>query len=94
MADNLKAFKLPNPNKENERAFKRKFFAEANEVELDNQGRILIPQYLKEYAGLRQNVLVQGVATRIEIWDERKWNSYARMKAEPAYKKVGKTLEL
>lgn len=92
LADNLKAFNLP--DKEAERAFKRKFFAEATEVEPDGQGRILIPHYLKDYAGLRQDVLVQGAGTRIEIWDTSRWKSYAQRKAEPVYRKVGKTLEL
>ena len=56
LAGDLKMFSLP--DKEQERAFKRKFFSEAVEVELDAQGRILVPQYLKEHAGLRGGVLV------------------------------------
>ena len=68
--NDLQAFSLP--DKEQERAFKRKFFSEAVEVEPDAQGRVLIPQYLKEHAGLRSDVLVQGAGNRAEIWDAKR----------------------
>ncbi len=88
----LSAFSLP--NKEQERAFKRKFFAEATEAELDSAGRILIPQFLREHARLGKNVLVQGAGKRAEIWDKDKWNSYKKSKVEPAYKLVTKSIEI
>lgn len=88
----LQAFALP--NKEEERAFKRKFFAEATEVELDAAGRILIPQYLKAHAGLKGKVLVQGAGKRVEIWDSARWAAYSRSKVEPAYRKVSRSLEI
>ena len=81
-------------NKDEERAFKRKFFSEANEVEPDAQGRILIPQFLRAYAEIKKNVVVQGVASRIEIWDERKWNAYYKSKVLPSFKKLSKNLEI
>lgn len=59
------------------RAFVRFFFAGAIECELDKQGRILIPQNLKEYAGLEKDVYVIGVSTRVEIWDKAKWERYS-----------------
>ena len=58
------------------RSFMRLMFSRAVEVELDQLGRILIPDYLKHYAGLGQRVVVAGVHNRLEIWDEARWNSY------------------
>jgi MraZ protein len=90
--NDLQAFALP--DKEQERAFKRKFFSEATDVELDSAGRILIPAYLKEHAGLDSAVLVQGAGKRAEIWDAKRWDSYTKAKVEPAYKLVSKSLEI
>ena len=92
LADDLKMFSMP--DKEQERAFKRKFFSEAVEVEPDAQGRILVPQYLKEHAGLRFDVLVQGAGNRAEIWDTKRWAAYEKSTIAPAYKKIGKSLEI
>lgn len=58
------------------RSFLRLMFSGAVEVELDQLGRILVPDYLKNYAGLRQRVVLVGVHDRMEIWDEEKWNNY------------------
>ena len=82
------------PDKEMERAFKRKFFAEAVEAPVDPQGRVLVPQLLKGYAGLRKNVFVQGANTRIEIWDEATWKRYSKNRIQPSLKKFGKVLEI
>lgn len=90
--NDLQAFSMP--NKEQERAFKRKFFAEATDVELDSAGRVLIPAYLKEHAGLKSTVLVQGAGKRAEIWDAKRWDAYTKAKVEPAYKLVSKSLEI
>lgn len=59
------------------RAFVRFFFAGAAECELDKQGRILIPQNLREYAALEKDIYVIGVSTRVEIWDKSKWDNYS-----------------
>lgn len=64
--------KLPLTNKD-ARAFLRFFFAGACECEVDKQGRILIPQNLREYANLQKDVFIIGVMTRIEIWSEENW---------------------
>lgn len=69
----LKTLPLTNPNARN---FIRFFFAGATECETDKQGRINIPQNLREYAGLKKEVYVVGVSTRVEIWDKEKWDSY------------------
>ncbi|MCX7843581.1 MAG: division/cell wall cluster transcriptional repressor MraZ [Clostridia bacterium] len=67
---------LPLANKD-ARAFIRFFFAGASECEVDKQGRILIPQNLREYAALDKDVYIIGVSTRVEIWDREKWESYS-----------------
>jgi len=63
------------------RSFSRIILAGAMEVSLDKLGRILIPDYLKDYAGLKKNVVICGLSTRLEVWDETKWNTY-KEKAE------------
>ena len=63
------------------RSFIRLMLAGAVDVDLDKQGRVLIPDYLKEYAGLKKDVTVAGLFDRLEIWDKTKWNVY-KNKAE------------
>ncbi len=58
------------------RGFARIMLAGAMEVDVDALGRILVPDYLKKYAGFSKNVVVAGLYNRIEIWDEKKWNIY------------------
>ncbi len=60
------------------RSFIRLQLAGAVDVEVDKQGRILIPDYLKDYAGLEKNVVIAGIYNRLEIWDEEKWKSYKK----------------
>ena len=60
------------------RSFIRLMLAGAIDVEVDKQGRILIPDFLKEYAGLNKNVTIAGVYNRLEIWDEKKWSEYKK----------------
>ena len=55
------------------RKFSRFFFAGAANLELDKQGRILLPAVLREFAGLEKDVVLVGVLNRIEIWDKTKW---------------------
>lgn len=54
----------------------RLIFSSACEVENDEQGRFLLPQKLKEFAGIQKDVVINGVGTWIEIWDETHWNEY------------------
>ena len=63
---------LPLINKE-ARQFARFFLAGAATVELDKQGRILLPAALREFAGLDKDVVLVGVGSRIEIWSKEKW---------------------
>lgn len=63
---------LPLINKE-ARKFARFFLAGAAQVEVDKQGRILLPASLREFAGLDKDVVLVGVGSRIEIWSREKW---------------------
>ena len=60
------------------RAFNRMILAGAMEVALDKLGRILVPDYLKDYAGLKKNVVICGLSNRLEIWDSEKWETYKK----------------
>ena len=58
------------------RKFVRFFFAGAVECDLDNQGRIILPSNLREYAGLKKDIVSIGVNNRIEIWNKENWKEY------------------
>jgi MraZ protein len=58
------------------RSFNRYMLAGAVEAELDSLGRVLIPDFLKESAGLDSQVVMAGVHNRLEIWDEKRWQDY------------------
>ena len=60
----------------NSRAFARLMLAGAMAVDLDVQGRILVPDYLRAYSGLKKKAVVAGLYGRIEIWDDEKWTAY------------------
>ncbi len=64
---------LPITNRDS-RQFTRFFLAGAAECELDKQGRILIPSVLREFAGLEKDVVLVGVASKIEIWSKERWD--------------------
>ncbi|MBP9996159.1 MAG: division/cell wall cluster transcriptional repressor MraZ [Lachnospiraceae bacterium] len=67
---------LPITNKD-ARAFVRFFLAGATDVEVDKQGRILLPSVLREFAGLTKDVVLIGVASRVEIWSKENWEGTA-----------------
>ena len=60
----------------NTRAFSRLMLAGAMDVEVDAQGRIILPEYLRQYAGITKEVTVAGLYNRLELWDSQKWNEY------------------
>ena len=66
----------------NARAFSRLMLSGAYDLEIDGQGRILIPEPLRKYANLEKKVVVVGMYTRIEIWDEKLWESYKKQTEE------------
>lgn len=75
----------------NSRAFVRLMLAGAVDVQFDNQGRILIPDYLRKYADLKKQVVVTGLLNRIEIWDEKNWETY-KQKTEAASEEIAEKL--
>src|SRR3989338_4654821 len=70
-----KLSKLP-INQTDSRAFSRMMLAGANHAEIDAQGRILIPESLRRYAGIAGRAVIVGLYNRAEIWDEGKWQRY------------------
>jgi MraZ protein len=60
----------------NTRAFARLMLAGAMDVSLDAQGRVVLPNYLQEYAGLGKKVILAGLYNRLEVWDAAKWDEF------------------
>lgn len=74
------------------RSFSRFLLSGAVEVELDQLGRVLIPDYLREYAHLKKQAVVVGVHPRIEIWDDAAWQEFkgkTESNAEELAEKLG-----
>lgn len=69
-------FKAISFTKQEGRAFNRLYFSGATEVSPDRQGRILLPQYLKDFAEIKKEVVIVGVSNRIEIWAANLWNDF------------------
>ena len=76
------------------RRLQRFFFSGASEVEMDKQGRILIPQNLREYAGLKKEVTFIGTSSRAEIWDSDNWNKFNLELTEESIEEAMDLLEL
>jgi len=60
------------------RSFTRYMFGGASEVEVDNIGRVLVPDFLRERANLKTKVVLIGVQNRVEIWNEKSWTDYKK----------------
>lgn len=75
----------------NTRAFSRLMLAGAMDIELDKQGRMIIPEYLRTFADLEKKVVVAGLYNRLEIWDESKWEDY-RSETEDASAEIAEQL--
>lgn len=58
------------------RALARLFLAGSFEVDVDSGGRVLVPENLKSFAGIKDKAIIAGVADRIEIWEEGAWKKY------------------
>ena len=69
-------FKTMSFTKQQSRIFNRLLFSSAVEVSPDKQGRILLPQYLKDFAEIKKDVIIVGVSNRIEIWAENLWRDF------------------
>jgi MraZ protein len=59
--------------------------AGAVDVDIDRLGRILVPDYLKEYAGLKKEVVIAGLYNRLEIWDSGNWGKYKKEAEKNTY---------
>lgn len=75
----------------NSRAFVRLMLSGAMDVEIDKQGRILIPEYLRTYAGIEKEVVVTGLYSRIEVWSADRWHEY-KEKTEHASQEIAEQL--
>lgn len=72
LAEKISALPITDPDA---RTFRRMVFAEAVHLELDGQGRVLIPPDLRRYADLDRDAYVVGVNTSIEIWSPARWDA-------------------
>jgi MraZ protein len=82
--------RLPRTNRTN-RNYARSFFGAASDQQMDKQGRVQIPQSLRSYAGLDKDVVVLGVADRVEIWDPTVWESLSH-EADDLYAGIEESL--
>jgi MraZ protein len=73
LAEKLAALPM---SQSNSRAFSRLMLAGAMDVEIDKQGRMVLPEYLRTFAELKKNVVIAGLYNRLEIWNQEKWNAY------------------
>lgn len=73
LAEKIAALPMTNADS---RAFARLMLAGAVDVDTDKQGRVIIPEYLRQYAGLKKDAIVAGVFSRMEIWDRTAWEKY------------------
>lgn len=79
-------------SKANTRAFSRLMLAGAMDVSLDKQGRVILPEYLREYAQLSKRVIVTGLYNHLEIWDEEQWTKY-KLSTEKDSSSIAEALE-
>ncbi|HBU06784.1 MAG TPA: cell division/cell wall cluster transcriptional repressor MraZ [Candidatus Magasanikbacteria bacterium] len=75
----------------NTRAFARLMLAGAMDVDIDKQGRIMLPEYLRSFAGLKKNVVVAGLYNRLELWDQKNWENY-KVKTEKDSNKIAEEM--
>jgi MraZ protein len=75
----------------NTRAFSRLMLAGAMDIELDKQGRVIVPEYLRKYAHVKKKVVVAGLYNRLEVWNEDKWEEY-RTETEEASNEIAEQL--
>ncbi len=77
--------------KSESRIFNRFYFSGASEIQLDRQGRILLPAYLKEYAHIKKEVVIVGISNRIEIWDRELWQEFYKS-SEQSFEQIAEKL--
>lgn len=73
LAEKLAALPI---SQSNTRAFSRLMLAGAMDVDLDKQGRVVLPEYLRNFASIKKSLIIAGLYNRLEIWDEEIWKKY------------------
>lgn len=73
------------------RSFVRFFFSGAAELDLDKQGRTVMPSNLREYSNIEKDVVIIGVGSRIEVWSAEKWTNYNNL-ANSSYEEIAENL--
>jgi len=87
-------FKAMSFTKSEFRRFNRIYFSGSSDLTPDKQGRILIPTYLKEYAGIKKDVFIIGVSNRIEIWGRESWKEYYQISKDTFEEVAEKLIDL
>ncbi len=74
------------------RMLSRFFFSGAEECSIDSQGRVVLPQKIREYAGLEKEIVVVGMSDKVEIWARESWEAYLQ---DPAFdaEEIAKAME-
>ena len=75
-------FKTASFTKQEARRFNRIYFSGAVEIIPDKQGRIIIPEYLKDFAEIKREVIIIGVSNRIEVWSKNLWEDFYKSSKE------------
>lgn len=78
------------PNSQDVRAFSRLFYAQAQSVEIDGQGRVRIPTELAQLASLQREIVLLGVRDHLEIWNRASWDAY-HAQQQPRYDELAET---
>lgn len=73
------------------RNFNRLYFSGASEVACDKQGRILVPEYLKDYALIKRDVVFVGVSNRMEIWSKESWTAFYK-NTKDSFEKIAENM--
>ena len=88
LADKLKSMPIA---RSDSRALNRFMFAGASDARVDTQGRVLLPDSLREYAGLKKQVVIVGLYDRMEIWNADAWAKYKK-KTEGSSEEIAEKL--
>lgn len=80
--------------KQEARRFNRLYFSGATEVSPDRQNRVLVPQYLKDFAGIQRHIVIVGVSSRIEIWAKERWKEFCETAPESFEELAEKLLDI
>ena len=73
------------------RQFNRLYFSGACEVTCDRQGRILVPEYLKDFAKIKRDVVIVGVSNRMEIWSREAWQEFFK-NTKDSFEKIAENI--